>query len=48
MCTTALVFGALMMYARRDLLNPEHKALFQSYEGERRAAVAALTRLVNL
>ncbi|KAI3431548.1 hypothetical protein D9Q98_004597 [Chlorella vulgaris] len=33
MCTTALVFGALMMYARRDLLNPEHKALFQSYEG---------------
>ncbi len=34
MCTTALIFGALMMYARRDLLPTNEKALFQGYEGE--------------
>lgn len=33
MSTTALVYGALMMYARRDLLRPEDIALFRSYEG---------------
>lgn len=33
MCTTALIFGALMMYARRDLLPPNERALFQGYEG---------------
>lgn len=33
MATTALIFGALMMYARRDLLTAENRVLFQSYEG---------------
>jgi len=33
MSTTALVYGALMLYARRDLLRPEDNALFRSYEG---------------
>ena len=33
MCTTALVFGAMMMYARRDKLTAENRVLFQSFEG---------------
>jgi glycerol uptake facilitator protein len=33
MCTAALVFGALMMYARRELLDPSGRALFRSVEG---------------
>jgi hypothetical protein len=34
MASTALIFGALMMYARRDLLTPENRVLFQSFEGK--------------
>lgn len=34
LATVALVFGALMMYARRDLLAGDARDVFRSYEGE--------------
>jgi glycerol uptake facilitator-like aquaporin len=45
MCTAALVFGALMMYARRELLDPSGRALFRSVEGEARGGAAGLPGL---